>query len=261
MTLGNQRLMREVKDYAIIALGMLMYGIPNYRLPKDRLQEDIDAILSTGIKVVHGKRIGTDLAIEDLEKQYDAVLITIGANTDKKLGIEGEEYSLAYPEYLRHHKRYILEGNAAIIGGGSVAADCAVTAKQDGYENVEMFVRRRISDMRVTNNDRQELLEHNIDITTMTRVVKISKQENGLLTLHTVKTRFNNGHLEDIPNTEIPRPDFRLIIKALGSTVTPKQDSNKIIFAGDCKNGGSTIVEALASGLDAAKRLHQQITQ
>ena len=242
-------------------IGGALNLIPESRLPHEVINKDW-SFLADGNERIH---LHLGISIQDpsslFKKGFCGVIVATGENNFINLGIEGEEYSLAYPEYLRHHKRYILEGNAAIIGGGSVAADCAVTAKQDGYENVEMFVRRRISDMRVTNNDRQELLEHNIDITTMTRVVKISKQENGLLTLHTVKTRFNNGHLEDIPNTEIPRPDFRLIIKALGSTVTPKQDSNKIIFAGDCKNGGSTIVEALASGLDAAKRLHQQITQ
>ncbi len=70
--------------------GMLRYGIPNYRLPKDRLNDDINAILETGVKVEYGKRIGTDITIQELRKEYDAVLITIGASTDKKLGIEGE---------------------------------------------------------------------------------------------------------------------------------------------------------------------------
>ena len=70
--------------------GMLRYGIPNYRLPKDRLDDDINAILETGVKVEFGKRIGKDMTIQSLREEYDAVLITIGASTDKKLGIEGE---------------------------------------------------------------------------------------------------------------------------------------------------------------------------
>ena len=71
--------------------GMLRYGIPNYRLPKERLDDDIQAILDTGVKVDCGKAIGKDYSIVDLKEKYDAVLITIGASTDKKLGLEGED--------------------------------------------------------------------------------------------------------------------------------------------------------------------------
>ena len=65
--------------------GMLRYGIPNYRLPKDRLDDDINAILKTGVEVKYGLKIGVDITIQELQEQYDAVLITIGASTDKKL--------------------------------------------------------------------------------------------------------------------------------------------------------------------------------
>lgn len=71
--------------------GMLRYGIPNYRLPKNRLDEDIRAILKTGVEVKHGLKIGQDITIQQLRQEYDAVLITIGASTDKKLGMEGED--------------------------------------------------------------------------------------------------------------------------------------------------------------------------
>ena len=67
--------------------GMLRYGIPNYRLPKDRLDDDINAILKTGVEVKYGLKIGQDISIQELRDQYDAVLITIGASTDKKLGL------------------------------------------------------------------------------------------------------------------------------------------------------------------------------
>ena len=68
-----------------------MYGIPNYRLPKDRLDDDINAILKTGVEVKQGLKIGVDITIQELREQYDAVLITIGASTDKKLGLPGED--------------------------------------------------------------------------------------------------------------------------------------------------------------------------
>ncbi len=57
--------------------GMLRYGIPNYRLPKERLDEDINAILKTGVEVKYGLKIGEDITIQQLRSEYDAVLITI----------------------------------------------------------------------------------------------------------------------------------------------------------------------------------------
>ena len=104
--------------------GMLRYGIPNYRLPKERLDDDINAILETGVKVEYGKRIGTDITIQELRKEYDAVLITIGASTDKKLGIEGEsaEGVISAVRFLRDVGKNLnpdLSGQeVAVIGGG-----------------------------------------------------------------------------------------------------------------------------------------------
>ncbi len=69
--------------------GMLRYGIPDYRLPQDVLERDITHILSTGITVRTAVSIGQDVAIEEIQKDYDAVYIAIGAHVDKKLGLEG----------------------------------------------------------------------------------------------------------------------------------------------------------------------------
>ena len=74
--------------------GMLRYGIPNYRFPRERLQEDIDTILSTGVEVKLNTRVGNgegEISYNKLHEEYDAVYIAIGAHTDKKIGIEGED--------------------------------------------------------------------------------------------------------------------------------------------------------------------------
>ena len=84
--------------------GMLRYGIPNYRLPKDRLDDDIRAILKTGVQVKNGLKIGQDITIQQLRQEYDVVLITIGASTDKKLGLENEDADgiLSAVQFLRN---------------------------------------------------------------------------------------------------------------------------------------------------------------
>ena len=71
--------------------GMLRYGIPNYRLPRKKLDAEINAILSTGIEVKKNISVGTDITLEDINKEYNAVYISIGAHADKKIGIDGED--------------------------------------------------------------------------------------------------------------------------------------------------------------------------
>ena len=135
--------------------GMLRYGIPNYRLPKDRLDDDINSILKTGVEVRYGVKVGTDITIQEIQKEYDAVLIAVGASTDKKLGIEGEDAAGVLPavEFLRDvgmNKIMDLTGKeVAVIGGGNVSMDAVRTAKRLGAKKVSIVYRRRLSTMRL----------------------------------------------------------------------------------------------------------------
>ena len=133
--------------------GMLRYGIPNYRLPKDRLGEDIQAILDTGVQVKHGLRIGTDVTVQELRASYDAVLITIGASTDKKLGIEGED-----AEGVMSAVRFLRDVGRASIriwqvrklpswAAGNVSMDAVRSAVRLGAKKVSILYRRRTADM------------------------------------------------------------------------------------------------------------------
>ena len=129
--------------------GMLRYGIPNYRLPKDRLDDDINAILKTGVEVKYGLKIGVDITIQELREQYDAVLITIGASTDKKLGLPGEDADgvLSAVQFLRSvGKDEIIDltgKEVVVIGGGNVSMDAVRTAKRLGAKKVSILYRRR----------------------------------------------------------------------------------------------------------------------
>ena len=132
--------------------GMLRYGIPNYRFPRERLQEDINAILSTGVDVKLNTTIGTE-ELKQIQQEYDAIYVAIGAHTDKKLGLEGEDSKNvisavdmlreigdgAYPDYTG--KRVV------VVGGGNVAMDCARTAMRANAETVSIVYRRRQEDM------------------------------------------------------------------------------------------------------------------
>ncbi len=96
------------------------------------------------------------------------------------LNIPGEDCSLSYMDYLRQPKKYAATGKVAVIGGGNVAADCALTAVENGASHVEMFVRRRLSDMRISQQEHLELLKNEINISALSSPEKIEKNEDGL---------------------------------------------------------------------------------
>lgn len=236
-------------------LGGALNLIPDMRLPKEIIETEWKKLInSSAVKLHFNQEIKELNAL--LAQGFLGVIIAIGENKFRKLGIEGENLALNYDEYLSAPQKYATCGNVAIVGGGAVAVDCAITARDLGAKNVEMFVRRRLSDMRITAAERQSLLDDAVDITTMIRVTKIEKHGD-MLTAYTCKTRFNaEGKLEDIPNTEVARSDFAHIILALGSysdNLLP--ESERVGLAGDCANGSSTAVEAVASGKASAEKL------
>ena len=114
--------------------GMLRYGIPSYRLPRERLDEDIEAIISAGVEVKTGVTIGSDISMLDLKNTYDALYIAIGAHTDKKIGIKGEESKgvISAVEMLRaigdNTSPDFSEKTVVVIGGGNVAMDVTRSA-------------------------------------------------------------------------------------------------------------------------------------
>ncbi|MBQ4187337.1 MAG: FAD-dependent oxidoreductase, partial [Firmicutes bacterium] len=130
--------------------GMLIYGIPSYRLPRERLQQDIDCILSTGVEVKLETKVGEgEWTMERLRKEFDAVYISIGAHQDKKVGIEGEDAEgvLSAVEFLGGIGDGIIPDfkgkRVCVIGGGNVAMDCTRSAIRCGAEAVSIVYRRR----------------------------------------------------------------------------------------------------------------------
>ncbi|MBR1648151.1 MAG: FAD-dependent oxidoreductase [Alphaproteobacteria bacterium] len=229
--------------------------IPDMRLPSEVIEKDWEFIKNSPLtEVFLNSRIKTPQKL--LDDGYDALIIASGEPNTVDLGVAGEDLAISYVDYLKAPQKYnISGGNAAIIGGGAVAVDCALTARTMGAKNVEMFVRRRISDMRITGEERQNLLDDMIDITTMTGIKGVTKGDNGKLNLLTCKNYFDDGRLREIAGTQIMRPDFDIVIKAIGSSSPHFEDSDRIVYAGDCKTGGSTLVEALASGIEAAQKI------
>lgn len=113
--------------------GLLVHGIPEFRLSKQVVKETVNKILDLGIKVQYNKKLGKNLKLEELEKEYDAIFLSIGANKPERMGVKGEDLNGVYGgnELLEYNTHPNYEGKVvSIIGGGNVAMDCSRTIKR-----------------------------------------------------------------------------------------------------------------------------------
>ena len=113
--------------------GLLVHGIPEFRLSKETVKETVNRILDLGIKVEYNKVLGKNLSLEELEQNYDAIFLSMGANKPSKMGVKGENLEGVYGgnELLEYNTHPNYEGKTvSIIGGGNVAMDCARTIKR-----------------------------------------------------------------------------------------------------------------------------------
>ena len=259
--------------------GMLRYGIPNYRLPKDRLEEDTDAIVATGVEVKHGLKLGVDLMLPDLKKEYDAILITIGASTDKKLGLEGENAKgvMSAVKFLRNvgiEKYDDLTGHdVAIIGGGNVAMDAVRTAVRLGAKKVSCVYRRRIADMTALPAEIEGALAEGVEMLTLKAPSRLEIENGhikGIWVTPQMISKITDGRAAVVPSGEpeefIP---CETLIVAIGQNIETKYyeaegipiQKGKMftmpnggftglpgIFAGgDCASGPATVIKAIAA--------------
>ena len=231
--------------------------IPDFRLPYKVIEDDWNYIKSMG-----DGEIEFNCLINNpknlLSLGFDGVIMAIGEQNSINLGVDGEEYIVSYYDYLKNPAQYEKCRKIAVIGGGNVACDCVLTAKRLGAKDVSMFIRRKIFDMRITKNEMSELLDKQIDLIPTTRITKVQK-DNNKFNIYTCTTQQSKNGYTDIENSIIKRNDYDLIIKAIGSKSDKHIDHELIVYAGDWNIGGSTIVEAVASGIDSAKIIDKKL--
>ena len=232
--------------------------IPEYRLPKMVLEGDLKFVFSMEhIKLRTGRKITNPEKL--LPKGYDAVVVATGLWAPVRMGIPNEEKAIFGLDYLKRPGSYRLRGHVAVIGGGASALDCAVTAKRQGATRVEMFACESVGEMPLTPRERQELLEHGIDVSGRTRVTAIRVKGKKIAGLSTIKValppgkKFNLRDIKKASGTEQERSDIEHVVIAIGARPEVKRIKHRAIFhAGDVVNGPSTVVEATASGKNAA---------
>ncbi len=270
--------------------GMLRYGIPNYRFPRERLQEDIDAILSTGVEVKLNVNIGTE-EMKQIEQEYDAIYVAIGAHTDKKLGLEGEDSKNvisavdmlreigdgAYPDYTG--KRVV------VVGGGNVAMDCARTAMRANAETVSIVYRRRQEDMTALPAEVEGAIAEGIELVTLKAPLRVEADAEGKACALWVQPQIIGPVKSGRPaprkaNKPEERVECDIVLVAIGQDIVSQPFADfgmavnrgrivadkggavnlvGVYAGGDCVSGPATVIKAIAAGKAAAANIDEYL--
>lgn len=274
--------------------GMMRYGIPSYRFPREKLDGEIASILSLGIEVHTGVDVGTDVSFDELKQEYDCLYLSIGAHTDKKTGIEGEDSLgvVSAVELLRHigdNEMPDFTGqNVVVIGGGNVAMDVTRSAIRLGAEKVTCVYRRRQEDMTAQAEEVEGAIAEGAEVLTLQAPLRIEADENGHVSALWTQPQI----IGEMDKAGRPRPGtadvepLRIpadtIIVAIGQGIetrgleqtgikiqrggalladssTQLPDMVGVFAGGDCVTGPATVIRAIAAGKAAAANIDEYL--
>jgi NADPH-dependent glutamate synthase beta subunit-like oxidoreductase/dihydroorotate dehydrogenase/Pyruvate/2-oxoacid:ferredoxin oxidoreductase delta subunit len=239
-------------------LGGMMALIPDHRLDKNVVKTDIDFVLGLGeITPKLGSKVEDPKEL--LSQGYAAVCVASGLWKPFSLGIQNEDKAIQMVDLLADPQAHHFEGRVAVIGGGATAVDCAVTAKLRGAKHVELFMLEKLSEMPLTSMERQELLDYDIEVNGRIRVSKIRSEGSSVTGIETLRVQLPEGkpflpaNVVDVSGSESARDDIESVIMAIGMLPTLEVDSvEDLFYAGDLATGPKSVVEAAASGKNAA---------
>ena len=274
--------------------GMLRYGIPSYRFPRELLDREIESILSTGIQVYTGMTVGKDIWLEKLQHEYDCVYIAIGAHQDKKVGIPGEDSRNVMSAVVM--LRAIGDNNmpnfhgkqVVVIGGGNVAMDVVRSSIRLGADKVTCVYRRRTEDMTALPDEIEGALAEGAELMTLAAPVRIEADENHVARALWVQPQIigevgKDGrprpNKADLPEQRIPAD---VIVVAIGQGIEMQGfeqagvpikrggtfvaalsgqvgDKDNLFAGGDCVTGPATAIRAIAAGKVAAANIDEHL--
>lgn len=268
--------------------GMMRYGIPAYRFPRERLDEDVEAILSAGAVNAHlDTRVDAD-AMEALSKSHDAVYVAIGADEGKKLDIEGAESrgvasavdllgSIGDGDYPDFTGKKVV-----VIGGGNVAMDCARTSVRAGAEEVSVVYRRRVEDMTALREEIESAIAEGVEMITLEAPARVEADEDGLARALITQPQMIGPVRGGRPAPRNARkPERRIeadvVLVAVGQAVVVDpfeqfgmtavrgrfsaddmlvaEGFDNVFTGGDCQTGPATVIRAIAAGKVAARNI------
>jgi len=255
--------------------GILRYGVPDFRLPKNILDSIIEKLRKMDIKFLTSCKLGKDITIEKLKEEYEAVFLGLGAQKQVEYSLSEEKNERIYnsADFLRiYNEGKTIEslGKVVVIGGGNVAMDAARCASELGAKEVIVAYRRDRAAMPARELEIEDAIEHGIKFEFLTKVISASGKDN-IEKIECIKTKLEDGKAVDIKGTNFFM-EANTVVFAIGSVPdavvfdTNFEFDNKFlkidengktniegVFAGgDLVNSKATVCIATATGRRAA---------
>lgn len=278
----------EVFESESVAGGVLAYGIPEYRLPKDVLKREVEGIEATGVKIHLNTTVGEDVSFEELYKKFHAVYVSTGTQLSRKANIPGEDmpgvyHGLDFLKAVNLGKKVELGKKVTVIGGGNTAIDAARTAVRLGAE-VTIVYRRQRNDMPCDKCELLEAFEEGIRVLDLSAPVEVvgNGRVEGLKCARMVpdvkddKLRRSAKKTDEEFVVEADNiivavsqySDFpfinkdEVVVSKAGRIVLDNKgmSSKPYVFAGgDVVRGAATAIQAIADGKQAAVNINNYL--
>ncbi len=289
--LARQGYKVDVFESQPVAGGMLRLAIPDYRLPQEVVDKEIDFIRSTGVQINTGVEIGKKISFDELKKEYQAVFVGVGASKSKELRIEGEELEgvLNAIDFLRSAKmqeNVRIGAKVLVIGGGDSAIDSARVASRLGASEVVIVYRRGREHMPAMPNEIEAAEAEGIRIEPLSSPLRILGENGRSTSLLCAKMRLvendqsgrpkpvpieGSEHLITADNIIIATGQYsdisflpeQLAVGKMGTVLADKETMATnlpgVFAAGDLVTGPSMLIYAIASGRKAAISIHHYL--
>ncbi len=270
--------------------GMMVLGIPEFRLPRNILQAEIEVIKRLGVDIRLNVEVGKDIGFMELQREFNAIFVGIGCQRAIKLGIPNEHGlagvfdGLTFLRDINLNNMPVCEGRVVVIGGGNTAVDCGRVARRSGPHSVAILYRRTREEMPASPWEVDETLEEGIDIQFLTAPVKILGENGKVSGLECIRMSLgdpdDSGRRRPVP---IEGSEFRIraetVVIAIGQAPdltclphglemnigrngrliadphTGRTQIPGIFSGGDAVSGPGTVVEAVAFGKEAARSI------
>jgi NADPH-dependent glutamate synthase beta subunit-like oxidoreductase/NAD-dependent dihydropyrimidine dehydrogenase PreA subunit len=267
--------------------GMFRYGIPEYRLPTPTLMHEINWILAHGVELRCNTRVGKEISVDEIMKDYDAVFVGIGAHKGMKLQINGEDMEGVVDgvDFLREvnaGKKWPAKGKVIVIGGGNVAMDAARVSWREGFEEVYVIYRRTKKEMPASPWEIDAAEHEGVKFQYLVAPVEVVGKDGKMVGLKCLRMELGepdaSGRRRPVPiegsefvveaETLIPaigqRPDMSFVTEA--SKLSPTRwdtfavdqtnymtSVEGVFSAGDVETGPDIAIRACAGGRKAAE--------
>lgn len=265
--------------------GMLFYGIPQYRLPKEIIEAEVQRILDLGVVLKLNVTIGRDITVQRLKEDHHAIFLGIGAARGRKLGIPGEEGTNVwagtdYLGFLNRGEPVELGSEVIVVGGGNTAVDAARSARRTGAR-VTMLYRRTRNEMPAIEDEIKDALEEGICIEYLCAPTEIKRNDGKIKTVVVQRMVLgeadNSGRRKPVP---VPGSEFELPVNSIITAVSQEPDwgeltefdpgtvwlqpaeygkMNDNLWAGGDALGLGIAGMAIAQGRQAAEAVHAQL--